>query len=59
MSEVTVHHYFKRFCEDGIWRRIHYSIAEAAIGEARRQPSFAIIDSQSVKTGPDARLDVG
>jgi hypothetical protein len=23
------------------------------------QPSFAIIDSQSVKTGPDARLDIG
>jgi hypothetical protein len=27
ISEFTVHHYFKRFCEDGIWRRIHYSIA--------------------------------
>jgi transposase len=56
----TVYHYFKRFCRDGTWRRIHDALycRTRQLEGREEQPSFAIIDSQSVKTGPDARLDV-
>lgn len=57
----TVHHYFKRFCRDGTWRRIHDALycRTRRLEGREEQPSFAIIDSQSVKTSPDARHDVG
>lgn len=57
----TVHHYFKRFCRDGTWRRIHDALycRTRRLEGREEQPSFAIIDSQSVKIGPDARRDVG
>ncbi|MFW8642092.1 IS5 family transposase [Rhizobium beringeri] len=57
----TVYHYFKRFCRDGTWRRIHDALycRTRQQGGREEQPSFAIIDSQSVKTGPDARSDIG
>jgi transposase len=57
----TVHFYFKRFCADGTWRRIHdalYCRTRSLEGRSD-QPTLAIIDSQSVKTGPDARGDIG
>ncbi len=57
----TVHHYFKRFCKDGTWRRIHDALycRTRRLEGREEQPSFAIIDSQSVKTSPDARHDIG
>jgi transposase len=59
--ESTVYHYFKRFCRDGTWRRIHDALycRTRQLEGREEQPSFAIIDSQSVKTGPDARFDIG
>lgn len=52
----TVHHYFKRFQSDGTWARIHDALyRETRILEGSEEsPSYAIIDSQSAKTGPDA-----
>ncbi|WP_180899782.1 IS5 family transposase [Martelella soudanensis] len=52
---------FKRFCRDGTWRRIHDALycRTRQLEGREEQPSFAIIDSQSVKTGPDARRDTG
>ena len=57
----TVHHYFKRFCRDGTWRRIHDALycRTRQLEGREEQPSLAIIDSQSAKTGPDARHGVG
>ncbi|MDX3930202.1 MAG: IS5 family transposase [Shinella sp.] len=57
----TVYHYFRRFCRDGTWRRIHDALycRTRQLEGREEQPSFAIIDSQSVKTGPDARFDIG
>lgn len=57
----TVHHYFKRFASDGTWARIHDGLyCQVRELEGREvSPSYAIIDSQSVKTGPDARETVG
>lgn len=57
----TVYHYFKRFCRDGTWRRIHDALycRTRQLEGREEQPSFAIIDSQSVETGPDARFDIG
>lgn len=57
----TVYGYFRRFLEDGTWSRIHealYADCRARKGRAP-QPSAAIIDSQSVKSGPNAKGDVG
>jgi len=57
----TVYGYFRRFVEDGTWARIHDALyVETRDLEGREpQPSAAIIDSQSVKTGPNAKGDVG
>lgn len=48
----TVYYYFKRFRRDGTWERIHDLLRKRVRGKhgKRRQPSAAIIDSQSVKT---------
>lgn len=57
----TVHHYFKRFSGDGTWARIHDALyCKTRDLEGREEsPSFAIIDSQSVKTSAEARERVG
>jgi len=57
----TVHHYFKRFRGDGTWSRIHDGLYCQIRGMEGREasPAYAIIDSQSVKTGPEARSDTG
>jgi hypothetical protein len=46
---------------DGTWRRIHHALYRRTrqLEVREEQPSFAIIDSQSVRTGPDARLNIG
>lgn len=48
----TVHYYFWLWCNDGTWTRIHDKLREMVRVEAGREkePSAAIIDSQSVKT---------
>jgi putative transposase len=48
----TVHYYFWVWCKDGTWARIHDKLREMVRVEAgrEREPSAAIIDSQSVKT---------
>jgi putative transposase len=48
----TVYHYFRCWRLDGTWKRIHDELrgdVREAAGR-KRQPSAAIIDSQSVKT---------
>ncbi len=51
----TVHYYFLRWRDDGTWQRIHDTLrgeVRAAAGR-HREPSAAVLDSQSVKTaGP-------
>ena len=58
---MAVHFYFKRFQHDGTWSRIHDALyCQSRELEGREEsPSYAIIDSQSTKTGPDAREMVG
>jgi len=48
----TVYYYFKRFRQDGTWERIHDLIRKRVRVQhgKQRQPSAAILDSQSVKT---------
>ena len=48
----TCYYYFRKWKNDGTWRRIHDSLRGEVRVEAgrERQPSAAIIDSQSVKT---------
>ncbi len=57
----TVYYYFKRFAKDGTWARIHDCLYRQTrdLEGKEEQPSYAIIDSQSVKTGPDARGNTG
>lgn len=48
----TCYHYFRQWKNDGTWKRIHDRLrgdVRAAAGR-ERQPSAAVIDSQSVKT---------
>ena len=48
----TVWHYFRRFRNDGDWKRIHDALRDKVrkkVGK-KKSPSAAIIDSQSVKT---------
>lgn len=48
----TVYGYFRRWRNDGTWKRIHDKLRGDVRQRAgrERQPSAAIIDSQSVKT---------
>ena len=48
----TVYYYFKNFRQDGTWERVHDVIRKRVrvMHGKRRQPSAAVIDSQSVKT---------
>jgi transposase len=58
---ATVHRYFGAWQKDETWARIHDALyIECRDLEGREeQPSAAIIDSQSVKTGPNACDAVG
>lgn len=49
---ITCYAYFRRWKLDGTWKRIHDKLrGDVRVQEGReRQPSAAIIDSQSVKT---------
>ena len=57
----TVYRYFRDWRRDGTWARLHDALyRDIRDLEGREEsPSFAIVDSQSVKTGPDAREMVG
>ncbi len=57
----TVYSYFRRFLEDGTWARIHEALYLTCreLEDREPQPSAAIIDSQSVKSGPNAQGSVG
>lgn len=57
----TVHFYFKRFARDGTWAGLHDALyCKTRDLEGREEsPSYAIIDSQSVKTAAEARGAVG
>ncbi len=48
----TVYYYFRRFKQDGTWKKVHDDLREKVRVKAGRKqsPSAAIIDSQSVKT---------
>ena len=57
----TVYRYFRDWRNDGTWARVHDALyRDIRDLEGREEsPTFAIIDSQSTKTGPDARKMVG
>ena len=57
----TVYRYFRNWRTDGTWMRIHDALYRDMrnLEKRKQSPSFAIVDSQSVKTGPDAREMVG
>jgi len=48
----TVYYYFRKWQRDGTWKRMHAALREQArLSMGRnKQPSAAILDSQSVKT---------
>jgi transposase len=57
----TVYGYFRSWTNAGVWAQVHdFLYRQCRDLEGREEsPSAAIIDSQSVKTGPDAREKVG
>ena len=48
----TVYHYFRFWCLDGTWERMHAALRQRVRVRLKRnpQPSAAIVDSQSLKT---------
>jgi putative transposase len=60
----TVYSYYRRLCLSGVWEKvIDYLNQQKRIREGRsKDPSYAIVDSQSVKTqykGPERGFDGG
>ena len=57
----TVYGYFRSWSDAGVWDHVHDVLYRRCRDlEGREEsPTAAIIDSQSVKTGPDAREQVG
>ena len=57
----TVYWYFRRFMNDGTWRRLHDVLYDDCrdLEGREAQPTLAIIDSQSVKCGLEAHEDKG
>lgn len=57
----TVYGCFRRWWDDGIWARLHDVMYRQCRDLEGREdsPTAAIVDGQSVKTGPDARFTVG
>ena len=57
----TVYGYFRQWQRSGIWVKIHDAMYLKIRGLEGRSanPTFAIVDSQSSRTGPDAREMVG
>ena len=57
----TVYWYFRRFDVDGTWSRMHNVLYEGCrdLEGKEPQPTIAIIDSQSVKIGFEARDCIG
>ncbi|SFP39937.1 putative transposase [Nitrosomonas cryotolerans] len=57
----TVYRYFRGWIRDGTWNHIHDTLYRSIRDlEGRKEsPTLATIDAQSVKTGPDARGDIG
>lgn len=57
----TIYGYFRSWIDGGVWAHVHdvlYRRCRSLEGR-EESPSAAVIDSQSVKTGPDAREQVG
>ena len=57
----TVYRYFQDWMKNGTWERIHGALYCAVREREGRQvnPTLAMLDAQFVKTGPDARGEVG
>jgi len=52
----TVHHYYRRWRQQGVWAQINHTLRQkvrVAVGKTV-EPSGAILDSQTIKTGDQA-----
>ena len=57
----SVYHYFRLWRQTGLWKRLHdrlRALCRQSAGK-QRQPSAAILDSQSVKTGESGGVERG
>ena len=57
--KTTVHTHYMNFCENGTFEKINDTLREEARARSRskkkRKPSAGVIDSQSVKSAPEAK----
>ena len=56
----TVYHYFRMFCEDDTWQRVHDKLREKVRRSVDKlpTPSAGVLDSQSVKTDAPSKTAV-